>query len=256
MILCDELGDGAELAAVTQGAKGGVSFVCTVHGSSLAAPEERFGCTRALLAQNFFLRGAAGRSRRRARCGRCAGCDPAQILGAALVVLAGAAAGWQKSGAGTQARRSAAPAGTAAGPRSGRDLLPSHPAGDLLEQLKAEQAFPLLELGRCTAAPAGIARCADFGRTAGLAGLFLIPWARPRGGKRTAGGLLSKRCAELLEEAQRQAHTAEELYTKLGLCGCAVGAFAALNISAGRGNYLWISIWYSRLPPLVSLWRF
>lgn len=53
VILCDELGDGTELAAVTQGAKGGVSFVCTVHGSSLAAPEERFGCTRALLAQNF-----------------------------------------------------------------------------------------------------------------------------------------------------------------------------------------------------------
>lgn len=53
VILCDELGDKADMAAVAQGAKGGVSFVCTVHGSSLAAPQERFGCTREELARNF-----------------------------------------------------------------------------------------------------------------------------------------------------------------------------------------------------------
>lgn len=53
VILCDELGDIADMAAVAQGGKGGVSFVCTVHGNSLQAPEQRFCRSGGQLAQNF-----------------------------------------------------------------------------------------------------------------------------------------------------------------------------------------------------------
>lgn len=63
VILCDELGDEEDFAAVCAGSKGGVSFVCTVHGDTLGAVEERFGATREQLAKSFscigLLAGAA-----------------------------------------------------------------------------------------------------------------------------------------------------------------------------------------------------
>ena len=63
VILCDELGDRADYTAVAAGAKGGVSFVCTVHGQELSAVSRRFGAGEDQLAGCFsclaLLEGAA-----------------------------------------------------------------------------------------------------------------------------------------------------------------------------------------------------
>ena len=53
VILCDELGDEGDFAAVCAGSKGGVSFVCTVHGDAVEAVEQRFCATRDQLAKSF-----------------------------------------------------------------------------------------------------------------------------------------------------------------------------------------------------------
>ena len=100
------------------------------------------------------------------------------------------------------------------------------PLGDLLEQLKVEQAFPLLELGRCTSLrrlelPAAL----TLAERQALQGFFDALGQATGEESARQGAYYQKRCAELLEEAQRQAHTAEELYTKLGLCA---GALLAL----------------------------
>ena len=149
-----------------------------------------------------------------------------KFLGAALVVLAGAAAGWQKA---ARARRRAEAL------RQPEQLLArvqgeicyrATPLGDLLEQLKVEQAFPLLELGRCTSLrrlelPAAL----TLAERQALQGFFDALGQATGEESARQGAYYQKRCAELLEEAQRQAHTAEELYTKLGLCA---GALLAL----------------------------
>ncbi len=53
VILCDELGDAEDFSAVCAGSKGGVSFVCTVHGDAVEAVEQRFCATREQLAKSF-----------------------------------------------------------------------------------------------------------------------------------------------------------------------------------------------------------
>lgn len=53
VILCDELGDEADFEAVCAGSKGGVSFVCTVHGDAFEAVEQRFGASREQLSKSF-----------------------------------------------------------------------------------------------------------------------------------------------------------------------------------------------------------
>ena len=64
VILCDELGDEGDFAAVCAGSKGGVSFVCTVHGDTPEAVEQRFCATREQLAKSFSCIGVlAGASR-------------------------------------------------------------------------------------------------------------------------------------------------------------------------------------------------
>ena len=53
VILCDELGDKEDFAAIDAGAKAGVSFVCTVHGGDCRAVERRFGADKEELARDF-----------------------------------------------------------------------------------------------------------------------------------------------------------------------------------------------------------
>lgn len=63
VILCDELGDEKDYEAVAAGEKGGVSFVCTIHGEEVSAACRRFGVSEERLADNFsclaLLQGAA-----------------------------------------------------------------------------------------------------------------------------------------------------------------------------------------------------
>ena len=149
-----------------------------------------------------------------------------KFLGAALVGLAGAAAGWQKAARARRRAEALRQLEQLLARVQGEICYRATPLGDLLEQLKADQAFPLLELGRGTsrrrlelpAARTWAERQAVQGCCDALGQATGEESARQ-------GAYYQKRCAELLEEAQRQAHTAEELYTKLGLCA---GALLAL----------------------------
>ena len=73
-----------------------------------------------------------------------------KFLGAALVVLAGAAAGWQKAARARRRAEALRQLEQLLARVQGEICYRATPLGDLLEQLKVEQAFPLLELGRCT----------------------------------------------------------------------------------------------------------
>ena len=149
-----------------------------------------------------------------------------KFLGAALVELAGAAAGWQKAARARRRAEALRQLEQLLARVQGEICYRATPLGDLLEQLKAEQAFPLLELGRCTSLrrlelPAAL----TLAERQALQGFFDALGQATGEESARQGAYYQKRCAELLEEAQRQAHTAEELYTKLGLCA---GALLAL----------------------------
>lgn len=53
VILCDELGSSGELELIRKGSGAGVQFVCTMHGSTLDAPQHRFDLDRSSLNRDF-----------------------------------------------------------------------------------------------------------------------------------------------------------------------------------------------------------
>lgn len=149
-----------------------------------------------------------------------------KFLGAALVVLAGAAAGWQKAARARRRVEVLRQLEQLLARVQGEICYRATPLGDLLRQLRAEGAFPALELERCASLRSfelpGILTQSE--RQA-MQGFFDTLGQATGEESARQGAYYQKRCAELLEEAQRQARTAEDLYTKLGLCA---GALLAL----------------------------
>lgn len=151
-----------------------------------------------------------------------------KFLGAGLVVLAGAAAGWQKAARARRRVEILRQLEQLLARIQGEICYRATPLGDLLTQLQAEGAFPALELERCPS-------LREFCLPAVLTGAerqalqSFFPTLGQSTGQESArqGTYYQKQCAELLEQAQRQARTAEDLYTKLGLCA---GALVALML--------------------------
>lgn len=149
-----------------------------------------------------------------------------KFFGAALVVLAGAAAGWQKAARARRRAEALRQLEQLLARIQGEICYRATPLGDLLQQLKAEQAFPLLELGHCRSLrQLALPNILTPAERQALQGFFDTLGQATGDESARQGAYYQKRCAELLEEAQRQARTAEELYTKLGLCA---GALLAL----------------------------
>lgn len=151
-----------------------------------------------------------------------------KFLGAGLVVLAGAAAGWQKAARARRRVETLRQLEQLLARIQGEICYRATPLGDLLAQLQAEGAFPALELACCPslrefclpAVLTGAERLA-------LQGFFTTLGQSTGQESARQGAYYQKQCAELLEQAQRQARTAEDLYTKLGLCA---GALVALML--------------------------
>lgn len=150
----------------------------------------------------------------------------AKLLGATLVVLVGAAAGWQKAARARKRVQVLRQLEQLLARIEGEIRYRATPLPELLKALQQEKAFPALELARCISLrqfqlPAVLTNA----ERQSLEGFFTILGQTTGEESEREGVYYQKRCAELLTDAQREACTAEGLYTKLGLC---CGALLAL----------------------------
>ena len=149
-----------------------------------------------------------------------------KLIGAGCVVLAGAAAGFSKA---DKARRRVAVLRNLEQLMArilGEILYRGTSIPDLLIELKEEQFCPGLGLEKCSELRSyQLPDLLSSSEKQQLQGFFTGLGRSTTEESSQEGLYYQKICAQLLENAQHEAATAEELYTKLGLC---CGALTAL----------------------------
>lgn len=149
-----------------------------------------------------------------------------KLIGAGFVVLAGAAAGFLKA---ERARRRVTTLRNLEQLIArilGEILYRGTSMPDLLVELQEEQFCPVLDLQNCSELRRyKLPDLLTVSEKQQLQGFFTGLGRATTEESSQEGLYYQKICAQLLENAQHEAATAEELYTKLGLC---CGALAAL----------------------------
>lgn len=149
-----------------------------------------------------------------------------RLTGAALVVASGAAAGWFKASRARKRVEVLRELEQLIARVLGEIQYRGTPMDELLHQLQKEGFCPVLGLERCSSLREyALPELLTSEEKQQLAGFFQELGRATSEESKKEGLYYQKICAQLLENAQHEACTAEELYTKLGLCG---GALAAL----------------------------
>lgn len=149
-----------------------------------------------------------------------------RLIGASLVVVAGAAAGWLKAARARKRVTVLRELEQLMARILGEIQYRGTPMEELLVQLKKERFCPGLGLETCRSLREyPLPDELSSSEKQQLQSFFTELGRATTEESRKEGLYYQRICAQLLENAQHDACTAEDLYTKLGLCG---GALAAL----------------------------